>query len=73
MYKILNLLKFKNIYYYFCLKFIRSLLYGNRKDNLNIYYSLKHHYEARYFKLYLPKIRLEIERTFLAYYCVSKL
>ena len=61
--KNLNLLKFNDIYHYFCLKFIHSLLYGRMKHTFDINFSQllpKHHYETRYYKLNLPKIRLPV-------------
>ena len=74
MYKKLNLLKFKDIYHYFCLKFIHSLLYGSRKHTFDINFLQllpKHHYETRYYKINLPKIKLETEQTLPVYNCVG--
>ena len=74
MYKQLNLLKLNDIYKYFCIKFLHTILYGTRTHLFNIHFLQllpQHHYNTRGIKLNIPPIRLEIERTLPIYNCVT--
>ena len=64
MYKMLNLLKFNDVYRYFLLRFIHDIFY-KRTDFFNDYYAPllpTHSYGTRRIKINLPPVRLEIEK-----------
>ena len=73
MYKQLKLLKLKDIYNYFSLKFIHSFLYGSKSETFysHFYHLLPQHgYATRGIKMNFPRIRLEILKSLPVYNCV---
>ena len=74
MYKELEMLKLKDIYKYFLLKFLHSVIYGNRSYIFNNYFLElvpTHGHNTRSFKFKYPQVRLEVERHLPVYNCVS--
>ena len=70
MYVRLNLLKFKDLYNFFILKFIHSFLYGNQDtifQNHFIQLMPTHSYNTRENKINYPNIRLEVEKCLPVY------
>ena len=65
MYVRLDILKFKDLYNFFILKFIHSFLYGNQDvifQSSFIQLIRSHSYNTEERKMNLPNIRLEIEK-----------
>ena len=73
MFKQLRLLKIKDIYNYFCIKFIHSFLYGTRSRIFQVHFLHllpNHNYNTRNIKMNLPSIRIETERSLPIFNCV---
>ena len=66
IYKILNILKFKDLYNLSLLKFLHFILY-KRPELFEFYFS--HSYATRNIKIRLPIIRLEMEKRSTIFRC----
>ena len=74
MYKQLGLLKLKDIYCFFCIKYIHSLLYGTRTAKFieNFSHLLPNHaYNTRKMKINLPFIKISLLKTLPIYNCIK--
>ena len=69
MYKVLNFLKFDDVYRFSLIKFLHFILYKDKNIFLKHFAPLlpNHLYNTRNSRINLPKVRLDIEKNFTVY------